>query len=102
MKNLYNPAEVQEVKQRVAQLRPESPRLWGTMTAPQAMAHCCTSLEMAVGDKNLPRVFAGRLLGWIIKPLALKDDAPMRRNSPTMPELIVRDDRDFDAERTRL
>ncbi len=102
MKNLYNAAQVQEVKQRVASLRPDSARQWGSMTAPQAMAHCCTSMEMALGDKNLPRVFAGRLLGWIVKPLALKDDAPMRRNSPTMPELVVRGDRNLDAERTRL
>ena len=102
MKNLYDAAQVQEVKQRIASLRPDSARLWGSMNAPQAIAHCSGGLEMALGDRNPPRVFAGRLVGWIIKPLALKDDAPMRRNSPTMPELIVRDDRNLDAERTRL
>jgi hypothetical protein len=102
MKNLYDAAQVQEVKQRIASLRPDSARLWGSMNAPQAIAHCSGGLEMALGDRNPPRVFAGRLVGWIVKPLALKDDAPMRRNSPTMPELIVRDDRNLDGERTRL
>jgi Protein of unknown function (DUF1569) len=57
---------------------------------------------MALGDKNPPRAFAGRLLGWIVKPLALKDDAPMRRNTPTMPELVVRGERNLGAERERL
>jgi hypothetical protein len=102
MKNLYDAAQAQEVKQRITSLRPDSARLWGSMNAPQAVAHCSGGLEMALGDRNPPRVFAGRLFGWIIKPLALRDDAPMRRNSPTMPELIVRDDRNLDAERTRL
>jgi hypothetical protein len=102
MKNLYEPAQVQEVKGRIALLKPDSQRLWGTMSASQAVAHCSAGMEMALGDKNPPRAFAGRLLGWIVKPLALKDDAPMRRNTPTMPELVVRGERNLGAERERL
>jgi hypothetical protein len=102
MKNLYEPAQVQEVKGRIALLKPDSQRLWGTMSASQAVAHCSAGMEMALGDKNPPRAFAGRLLGWIVKPLALKDDALMRRNTPTMPELVVRGERNLGAERERL
>jgi hypothetical protein len=102
MKNLFEPARVAEVKQRVAQLQPESQHLWGRMNAPQAVAHCSGGLEMALGDKRLPRKFAGILLGRIVKPLALKDDEPMRRNSPTAEGLIVQDERDLAMERERL
>ena len=102
MKNFFEAATVKEVKERIALLRPDSPRLWGKMSAPQMVAHCAAGLELALGDKNPPRMFVGRLMGWIVKPMALKDGEPMRRNSPTMPELIVRDERDLAAERERL
>jgi len=74
MKNLFDAASVQEVKERIALLRPDSERLWGVMNAPQAVAHCSAGLELALGDKTPPRVFVGRLIGWIVKPLALRDD----------------------------
>ncbi|MGA9940320.1 MAG: DUF1569 domain-containing protein [Candidatus Acidiferrales bacterium] len=102
MKNFFEAVPVNEVKERVALLRPDSARLWGKMTAPQMVAHCSASMELALGDKTPPRMFVGRLIGWIVKPMALKDGEPMRRNSPTMPELIVRDERDLGPERERL
>ena len=49
MKNLFEPVRVEEVKQRVAQLKPESEHLWGKMNAPQAVAHCSAGMEMALG-----------------------------------------------------
>jgi uncharacterized small protein (DUF1192 family) len=102
MKNLFEATRVQEVKERIALLRADSERLWGTMNAPQAMAHCSAGLELALGDKTPPRVFVGRLFGWIVKPLALRNDEPMRRNSPTVRDLVVRDERDLRTERERL
>ncbi|HUA00650.1 MAG TPA: hypothetical protein VMB02_09985, partial [Candidatus Aquilonibacter sp.] len=102
MKNLFEAASVKEVKDRIALLRPDSQRLWGKMSAPQMVAHCAAGMELALGDKNPPRMFAGRLIGWIVKPMALKDGEPMRRNSPTMPELVVQDERDLGPERERL
>ncbi len=102
MKNLFEPARVEEVKTRMAQLRPDSERQWGKMNAAQAVAHCSGGLELALGDKTPPRVLVGRLIGWIVKPLALGNDQPMRRNSPTVKDLVVQDERDLGTERDRL
>jgi Protein of unknown function (DUF1569) len=102
MKNLFEPARAKEVKERIALLGPGSERLWGTMNAPQAVAHCSGGLELALGDKIPPRMFVGRLFGWIVKPLALRNDEPMRRNSPTVKGLVVQDERDLRTERERL
>jgi len=102
MKNLFEAARVEEVKERVAQLRPDSERLWGTMTAAQAVAHCSAGIEMAVGEIRPPRVLIGRIIGRIVKPKVLGNDEPMRRNSPTAKDLLVRDERDLNAERERL
>ena len=102
MKNLFEAATVEEVKGRMAQLRPDSQRLWGKMNPAQAVAHCSAGLELAVGDRTPPRVLVGRIMGWIVKPLVLRNDEPMRRNSPTIKDLVVQDERDLGTERERL
>jgi len=40
MKNLFEASTVEEVKERMAQLRPDSERLWGKMNPAQTLAHC--------------------------------------------------------------
>jgi hypothetical protein len=102
MKNLFDPAAAAEVKARILKLRPESERRWGTMNAAQAVAHCSGGLEMALGDTRPKRGLIGWVFGWIIKPLALGNDEPMRRNTPTMPEMVVADERELGNERRRL
>lgn len=102
MRHLFEPGAAAEIKARLRNLRPDSERQWGTMNPAQALAHCVGGLEQALGDRKPPRMLAGRLMGWAIKPLALGNDAPMRRNSPTVPELVVTDARDLDVERERL
>ena len=102
MKNLFEAQRVKEVKERLAQLSPDSDRLWGKMNPAQALAHCSLAMEWAVGDRTPPRMFLGRIIGRIVKPLALGNDAPMRRNSPTAKDLVVQDERDLDREGERL
>ena len=102
MKNLFDAATVEDVKARLVHLRPESERRWGSMNAPQAVAHCAAGLELALGDRKPPRLWLGRIMGLIVKPMALGNDQPMRRNSPTVKELVVQDARDLGTERQRL
>lgn len=102
MKNLFDAERAAEIKGRLAHLRPDSERRWGTMSATQMVAHCVIGSQMATGEHNPPRVFIGRVLGRLIKPLALRDDAPMKKNSPTVPSLVVKGDPDFEQERARL
>ncbi|WP_420125975.1 hypothetical protein [Longimicrobium sp.] len=102
MKNLFDPAAAAEIKARLPNLRPESERRWGTMNAAQAVAHCVAGLEMALGDTRPRRALAGRIFGPIVKRLALGNNAPFRRNTPTVPEMVVADARELDAERERL
>jgi hypothetical protein len=59
-------------------------------------------LEWAVGDSLPPRMFLGRIMGWMVKPLALGNENPMRRNSPTAKSLVVADKRELETERQRL
>jgi Protein of unknown function (DUF1569) len=102
MKNLFEPATVSQTKERIARLRPDSERLWGKMNPAQAAAHCSAGLEWAVGDSRPPRMYLGRIIGRIVKPMVLRDEEPMRRNSPTVKSLVVADERDLRTERERL
>ena len=102
MKNMFDAATANEVKARIAQLRPDSERLWGTMSAAQMAAHCAVGMQMTLGDVNPPRIFIGRIIGPLIKRRALGNDEPLRRNSPTAKVLVVSDARDLETERERL
>jgi hypothetical protein len=102
MKNLFDTARVNEIKTRLTQLKQDSPRQWGQMNAPQAVAHCSVGIELALADRRPPRLIIGRIVGPFIKPLVLRNDEPMRRNSPTIKDLVVQDRRDLGEERKRL
>ena len=103
MKNMFEMATADEVRGRVGKLTPDSEKLWGKMTPAQMLEHCSRSLEWAVGDSVPPKLaLPVRILGKVIKPMALGGDRPMRPNSPTAPDLLVKGTPDFDAGRARL
>jgi hypothetical protein len=102
MKNLFEAATVKEVKERMAQLRPNSERLWGKMTPAQTLAHCSAAMEMAVGGRSPRRILIGRLLGRLAKKSMIVNEKPMPRNVGTHKSLVVSDDRNFDVESQRL
>ena len=102
VKNLFEAATVEEVKERMAQLRPESERQWGKMNPAQALAHCSAAMEMATGKICPPRILIGRLLGRVAKKSVIVNGTPMRRNSMTEKSAVVTDERDFVVERQGL
>lgn len=102
-RNLFQAECVDEIKQRLQQLKPDSSRQWGRMSPAQTLAHCSAGMEMAAGKIRPSRALIGRIIGPAVKRVAFRDEEPMRRNSPTSRELIVMgDDRDFETERRRL
>jgi hypothetical protein len=94
--------KIREVKARIAQLRPDSQRLWGKMNAAQAPGHCSASLELALGERTPPRMLLGRMVGLLLKPRVLGNDEPFRPNSPTVKGLAVQDERSLATKRNRL
>ncbi|MBB5317948.1 DUF1569 domain-containing protein [Tunturibacter empetritectus] len=102
MRSLFEARAVEQIKERLARLQPDCQREWGTMTPGQAMAHCAGSMELAVGDRIPPRMLLARIMGRVVKPMALGNDRLMRRGSPTSRDLLVQDRRDLGTERERL
>ena len=102
MEDLFDPATAEQFRGRIRSVTDDSQRQWGKMSAAQMMEHCARGLEMATGELKPPRVLIGRVLGPLVKPMALKEGAPMRRNSPTAPALVVDPNADLEDSRARL
>ena len=101
-RNLFQAERVDEIKNRIQELRPDSKRQWGKMSVAQMLAHYSAGIEMAVGEIRPPRALIGRIIGPAVKRVAFRDEEPFRRNSPTSRELVVTGDMDFEAEQQRL
>ena len=69
MKNLFERETIDEVISRIDTLQPAAERQWGKMDVAQMMAHCSAALDMASGKLILPRIFIGRLIGPLVKPI---------------------------------
>jgi hypothetical protein len=101
MKTLFQQETVDEVFSRIDRLQLASSRQWGKMDVAQMMAHCSATLDMAAGRLNPPRIFIGRLLGPLVKPI-FTNDKPFGKNNPTDKQLVVADSRDFLREQEQL
>jgi Protein of unknown function (DUF1569) len=103
MKNLFDATVANQVKTRLEKLEPQSERRWGKMTAAQMLAHCSVSMQWAVGEvvpETAP--LPARLLGRLVKPMVVRNEDALRKNSPTAKSLVVADERDLGKERERL
>ncbi len=101
MKNLFEKETVEEVLERIDRLQPDSQRQWGKMDVAQMMAHCANTMDMASGRLNTPRIFVGRILGPLVKPI-FTNEKPFSKNNPTDEKLKIADPRDFAREQERL
>lgn len=101
MKNLFDKKDTAEIISRLDNLTPSSQRLWGKMEIDQMLAHCRKTLEMATGDKILPRVLIGKLIGrFFVK--GFSNEKPFGKNGPTDKTLKIRNRRDFEVEKQKL
>lgn len=101
MKNLFELPVYEEVLQRLAALRADSPAQWGKMNAGQMLAHCREAFKVPLSTQPMPRMFLGILMGWMMKS-QLYNDSPWKKNLPTAPNFIIRDQRDFSNEKREL
>lgn len=96
MKTLWDEAARQDLRQRLGRLTPASNRRWGSMSAPQMLAHLVDAMRMAVGDiavpsRNLPLRFTP------IKQLVIYC-LPFPKGAPTAPQLVSRPAGDWPSE----
>ena len=101
MKSLFDKATYDEVMQRMGSLHADSTANWGKMNASQMLAHCKEAFKVPLSEKKMPRMLLGVLFGWMMKS-KLYDDVPWKKNLPTAPNFIIKDQPDFEAEKKGL
>lgn len=101
MKSLFDKPSLEEIESRINQLSPDTQKKWGKMEVDQMLAHCVGPLSVATDQIKIPRLFIGRILGPIFKA-HFYNDKPLSKNSPTAPQFIVSDRRNFEAEKGKV
>ena len=100
--NIFNQAIASKVIERINELTPNSKPLWGKMNATQVLAHCNVTYEMVYENKHSkPNFFMSFILKAFVKKVVVSE-TPYKKSSQTAPEFIIKDERNFDQEKTRL
>ena len=102
MKNIFSAPDSQEIINRINQLTPTTPQLWGKMGAAKMLAHCNVTYEMVYEDKHFkPNILMRFILKTFVKN-AVVNEKPYPHNSRTAPVFIIKEDKNFDVEKKRL
>jgi hypothetical protein len=101
MKNLFDKDVYAEIANRINALNPQTQRQWGKMNVAQMLAHSKEAFKVPLSEVKIPRMFIGLLIGWVFKK-KLYNDEPWKKNLPTAPNFIIKDERDFEKEKAEL
>ncbi len=100
MKTIADTSTRDELIQRIHLLTESSAPLWGKMTVSQMIKHCSQWDEMAQGKKKYRQSFMGRLFGKMALR-SMMNDAPLKRNMPTVPSFKIKINPHFAVEKEK-
>ena len=101
MQSLFDSNTYNQIIDRLNKLSPTSTAQWGKMNVAQMLAHCKEAFKVPLSDEKIPRMFMGRLMGWMIKSKLYSED-PWKKNLPTAPNFLINDERNFHDEKQEL
>lgn len=103
MENIFDAKVAQNYIDRINALTPEIQPLWGKMTVDQMLAHCNVSYEMVYEPEKhkKPGSIAKFILKTFVKSKVVGEKG-YPRNSPTAPQFIIADRKNFEDEKKRL
>lgn len=100
MKSIWDASARENIEQRLARLKPDTPPRWGKFTAPQMVCHLSEAVRMAIGDlpvKPRKTPFKHFPLKQIIIYVV-----PLPRSAPTAPELLAGAPQEWNGEVQRF
>jgi len=102
IQNIYSTPVAEQFIARINKLSLNTPNQWGKMDISQMIAHCNVSYDMAFNEnykKSSP------FLRFILKNLAKKglvNESPLKKNSSTASEMIIKTPKVFEEEKGKL
>ena len=91
MKTIFDKATRDELIARINTVNENNTAQWGKMNVYQMVKHCRLWEEWIQSNRKNKVVFVGLLFGRIALKRVMKDESPLMRNSPTLPELIIKE-----------
>jgi hypothetical protein len=103
MENVFDAKDAQNYINRINNLVEDTHGLWGRMTVDQMLAHCCITYEMVYEPEKhkKPGAIAKFILKNFVKSKVVGEKS-YPRDSPTAPQFLIKERRDFDEEKKRL
>lgn len=100
--NIFNHEIADDMIKRINHLSEDTAPQWGKMNAPQMLAHCNVSYEMTYENKHpKPNGFMKLILKLLVKNKVVSE-TPYKKSNPTAPAFLIKDEKDFEAEKNRL
>jgi hypothetical protein len=88
---------------RINALRPDSKPSWGKMSVGQMLAHCNVPYEMThEPGKHKSPGFIDKFFAKLFAKSTAVGNQPYKKNGPTAPAFVIKDPKNFEAEKTRL
>lgn len=101
MKTIFDKETRYGLIDRINTLNENSKAQWGKMNVYQVIKHCRIWDEMAFGKKKYRQAFIGRLFGKMALKNLIKDEKPLKRSTPTIPDLKITGDGDVSSEKSK-
>lgn len=104
LQTVFDPAMRQQLVARINALDENRSAQWGKMNLYQMLKHCTLWDEWVTGvsAQQYKRVFLGRLFGKVALKQVMKDNAPLGKNSPTIPPFVIKETQgDIAAEKNK-
>ena len=102
MKNIFKATDVQDIINRIESLTPQTAPQWGKMTVDQMLAHLNVAYDMTYTDQYKKPGAIGKFFLKLFVKNAVVGPKPYPKNGKTAPDFIIKDSRDFDAEKKKL
>ncbi|MBI3520784.1 MAG: DUF1569 domain-containing protein [Bacteroidetes bacterium] len=100
--NTFDPKTTEETFKRLEKLTYMSKPQWGKMNAAQMLAHLNVAYDLAYGRKTSnPNFFTKLMLKLFVKGIVV-GEKPYSKNSPTGPDFLISDERDFEKEKAKF
>jgi len=102
MKDIFSEAISLEIIERIHKLSRETKPHWGKMNVAQMLAHCNVTYEMDFEELHKK---PDGLMRWLLKTFVKKNvvnEVPYKKSGSTAAQFIIKDEKDFEAEKIRL
>lgn len=100
--NIFTKEVTADIIQRINNLNAQTQPKWGSMSVAQMLAHCAVTYEMVYDDIHpKPNTLVRFMLKTFVKNKVVNETA-YEHNGRTAPQFIIKDEKNFEAEKRRL